>query len=70
MSIDEQPTQPIPIVCGLPILSDYRLLKRLSDLSGVRFVQVYLFIRGRKTSLAHLPRLNMALYMLLQERGM
>lgn len=69
MSMDEQPTQPLLMVGGATTQENYRLLKRLSDLSGVRFLEVYLFSRGRKVRQERLPHLNRALYQLMQERG-
>lgn len=70
MNMDEQPTQPLFIVSGANTREHYRLLKRLSDLSGVRFLEVYLFSRGRKVSQERLPHLNRALYQVMQERGL
>lgn len=71
MNIADQRTQPLPRVAQWNTLTrhDYQWLKRLSELSGVHLVQLYLLVQGRRVASVDQAQANQVLLRFAWERG-
>ena len=70
MNIADQRTQPLPRIVRCETLTrrNYAWLKRLSDLSGIHLVQLYLLVQGRQVANVDQAQVNQVLLRFALER--